>query len=49
MIEIIKRETKHKINKHKKNQLKKQWIVHNAIMRLYFLMKLLFKEKETKV
>ena len=45
MIEIIKHGTKQKINKHKKKQLKKQWIVHNAIMRLYFLMKLLFNER----
>ena len=45
MIEIIKRGTKHKINNHKKKQLKKQWIVHNAIMRLYFLIyKVMTKE-----
>jgi hypothetical protein len=44
MIEIIKHGTKRKINNRKKTQLKKQWIVHNAIMRLYFLMKLLFNE-----
>ena len=48
MIEIIKRVTKQKINNHKKKQLKKQWIVHNAIMRLYFLMKLLCDEKEMR-
>lgn len=45
MIEIIKHGTKQKINNHKKTQLKKQWIVHNAVMRLYFLMKLLFNER----